>query len=211
VNVIKTKVLFSEEEIKTRLQEVAKEITERLKDCDKVNIVIVLKSGLIVGADLVRLLPIFWRIDFFSMSAVPAESNNPGKERRVDRHTTESIVGSTVLLIDAVIDSGITLLEVIDHIKTRNPKEIVTFVLIDRPKYRDPGVQIDFCGFTVDSNSEEAVLVGYGMDENNQWRGLPHIEEWREEVVQCSKNQTQPEMPAETQLVDGKVLPLWTD
>jgi hypoxanthine phosphoribosyltransferase len=169
------KLLLDQKKIKRRLGEMAKEVYRSLADGTRPIAVIVLQGGFIFGADLLRRLPAEFMIDvaFLRCQSYGSRTSSSGKvllmqdiEPDVDLH------GRTVLLIDDILDTGLTMKFLIDHLRARGAKEVRLCVLLDRAHLSGKRkISADFAGFPVGTE----FVVGYGLDFDGKYRHLPHL------------------------------------
>jgi hypoxanthine phosphoribosyltransferase len=165
-------VLFSEEQIRSRLIEVAKEIDSAYAG-KEVAVVGLMKSCLIFTADMLRTLTIETTCHFLRASAVSDESGAvrtnivySGDAQYEDRH---------VLLLDDIVDTGITLNFVLEHIVEHHPASLRVCALLDKPGERKVDVAIDWALFRIEKPIENSFIVGYGLDFQERFRGVPYI------------------------------------
>jgi hypoxanthine phosphoribosyltransferase len=165
-------VLFGAEQIRARLTEVGAEIARRYGPAE-VCVVGLMKSCLVFMADLIRALPADVTCHMLRVQAFrDAETGSPRHD--IVYYADIDYEGRDVLLLDDVLDTGITLDFILEHIRARRPRSLRTCVLIDKPGERKVGVRPDWAVFTLDE-PEERFLVGYGLDWNEHYRGLPYI------------------------------------
>ncbi len=130
----------------------------------------VLKGAFIFLADLVRHISVPTQIDFVRLASYGADTKSSGKVR-ISKDIELDIKGKDVLVVEDIIDSGLTLAFLVEHLKTFNPLSVKICALIDKTERREKEVPVDYTGFTVESG----FLVGYGLDFNEDYRGLPDI------------------------------------
>ena len=169
---IQTSVLITEKQIQKRVQEIASELNTKFKN-KKVLCLCTLKGAFTFFSDLVRKLDFDLICDFCATSCY-GYRNTPSKEVRLSLDTELDMEGKDVLLIEDIIDRGLTMQFLQAHFKKRNPKSLTTVTLVAKPEKITHPCQIDHIGFKVKS---DAFLVGYGMDYQEQFRHLPHIAE----------------------------------
>ena len=170
MNELRTSTLFSSEQIQTRVQEMADQITSQLKG-KRVVAIGMLKGSIRFYCDLVSALKIDVICDFYSASSYGLR-NKPSKEVRIDLDITVDLEDKHVILIDDVVDRGITLTSVLDHLKARSPRSITTAVLLHKPDQTQKKVKLDYIGFEIKG---DPFIVGYGMDYHEKMRNLPCI------------------------------------
>ena len=161
--------LISEAEVRKRVKELAQKISTDYTGREPL-LIGILKGAWVFMADLVRYLTIPVKCDFLAVSSYGASTQTSG----IIKITTDlqsSIANQDVLLIEDILDSGLTLKYIIDTLKRRNPRTIKTCVLLDKPERHQIEIKIDYLGFTVPNK----FVVGYGIDYNEQYRHLPYI------------------------------------
>lgn len=164
-------VLFSEEEIRARVSDLAQKICKEYKGKDLL-MVGVLRGSFMFFSDLVREMDKNISIDFLKAYSYVKDVRNKGTI--VNLTFLEDLTGKNVLLIEDIIDKGWTLRHVVDEIlNTYKPKSLKICVLLDKSSAREVNVPVDFCGFTVPDPS--CFVVGYGLDYGGKYRGLPYI------------------------------------
>jgi hypoxanthine phosphoribosyltransferase len=161
-------IVFGEDTIASRVQELASEINRDYLGRDLL-VVGILKGAQIFACDLVRQLGSPVALDFISISRY---KQAPGlKEVRITKDLDGSIDGRNVLLVEDIVDTGLTLHYLIDVLAERNPESIAVCSLLDRPALRLAEIPMRYVGFNVD----QEFLVGYGLDYRDQYRDLPYI------------------------------------
>ena len=166
-------VLFSPEQIQRRVKELGAEITASFTEAGEVCAIGLMKSCMVFMADLVREVPLDLKCYFLRASS--HLERGPGAVRTDIVYSTEiPYEGREILLIDDVIDTGITLGFLVDQIRAHNPKSLRVVSLIDKPGMRKQDVRPDWTAFTVE-NDPTRFIVGYGLDREERYRGLPYI------------------------------------
>jgi hypoxanthine phosphoribosyltransferase len=167
-------IVISEEEISERVRELGEEITSdylREKGAGaEVYVVSVLKGGFIFLADLIRHIRLDLRVDFMSISSYHGADQSSVRVK-IKKDLSESITGKDLLVVEDIIDTGLTLSYILRNLKSRGPKDIKVCTLLDRAVRRITPLEIDYRGFEVG----EDYLVGYGLDYMQRWRNLPYI------------------------------------
>lgn len=164
------RVLLSEEDLKEIVKRLGKEITEDYKDKNLV-LVSVLKGSVIFMADLMREIKVPCTIDFMSVSSYGAGTKTSGVVRIIKDLDTDVIEGADLLIVEDILDSGVTLEYLIKVLSARNPKSIKICTLLDKPERRKANVKADYSGAQI----PDAFVVGYGLDFNEKYRNLPFI------------------------------------
>jgi hypoxanthine phosphoribosyltransferase len=136
----------------------------------KVVLIGVLKGAFIFLADLVRQLTIPVEIEFIRISSYGTRKETSG-EVIVSKDVETSLEGKDVLVIEDIVDTGLSLQFLIDHLRSKNPASVKVCALVDKKSRREIAVQVDYTGLTMD----DGFIVGYGIDFNEQYRALPEI------------------------------------
>jgi hypoxanthine phosphoribosyltransferase len=162
-------ILIDKCEVEKAVLRLAKQIKRDLKDTNPL-VVCILKGSFVFGADLIRALNMPLEIEFVSLSSYGAGTESSGKVRM--RHgIARSIYGRHVLVVEDIIDTGITTNHLMRYLRKKKPATLKLCVLLDKPARRQVPVRIDYLGFTVPNK----FIVGYGIDWNEQFRYLPDI------------------------------------
>lgn len=165
------KPLFSQEEIAARVTGLAHEIAA--SEPKRLLAIIVLKGGFVFAADLVRALAlenVRLEIEFISLSSYGTRQKTSG-EVRIVRDIEVEVAGRDVLIIDDVLDSGLTLKFARDLMQTRGARRAAIAVMVNKPEGRRAEIEADYVGFTCPNY----FVVGYGMDAAHAWRELPYV------------------------------------
>ena len=163
------KVLFSAEEIKTRVAELGKILTEDYKNKNPL-LICPLKGSIMFFSDIVREIKIPCEIDFMTVSSYNSNTVSSG-EIKILKDLTENINGRHVLIIEDIVDTGLTLYNLKKMLSSRNPESLKICTLLDKPSRRIADIKGDYCGFVI----PDKFVVGYGMDLNEKYRNLPFI------------------------------------
>ena len=163
------RILLSENIIEQRVCELGRQISDDYYGKEPV-FVCVLKGAIIFLADLIRNIELSPRLDFIHVSSYGNETCSSGKVDIVQDIVTD-VKGQNVLIIDDIIDSGITLHALKENISSRNPSSLKTCVLLDKPQHRIKDIKADYTGFEI----PDEFVVGYGMDYKGQYRNLRYI------------------------------------
>jgi hypoxanthine phosphoribosyltransferase len=165
------KPMISSGRIARRVRQLGRQISEVYADIDTpLVMVVILKGATVFAADLLRSLSIPAELEFVRASSYPTGTSSNGRLRLA--HMVEgTMVGRHVLLVEDIIDSGITVSAIAKRIRRLGPASLRTAALLDRPARRVVEVQIDFCGFVI----PDRFVIGYGLDYAGLYRELPHI------------------------------------
>ncbi len=164
------KVLLSEEELKSIVQRLGAEIT---RDYEGKNLVLVsvLKGSVVFMADLMREIKVPCSIDFMSVSSYGSGTKTSGVVRIIKDLDTDVVDGADLLIVEDILDSGVTLEYLIKVISARNPNSVKICTLLDKPERRKANVKADYAGAQV----PDAFVVGYGLDYDEKYRNLPFV------------------------------------
>ena len=170
-------ILLTEEQIKTRIAELGKELTADYAGKDPI-IVGVLKGVVVFYADMIREIKTHCEMDFMWISSY-AGTNSTGK-MEVKRDIASDIKGRHVLILEDIYDTGNSLDFTYHHLLSKNPASLKICTLLDKPERRKPGITLkpDYVGFTVPNE----FVVGYGLDYNEEYRNLPYVGVLKPEV-----------------------------
>lgn len=165
-------ILLSEEQIKEQIAVVGKKITEDYKD-KNLYVLSLLRGSFIFAADLVRAIDTKTQIGFMTTSSYGHGEESTGIVKVVN-DIPDNIEGLDVLIVDDIIDSGITMDFVINHVKSLGAKSIQTCTLLDKPSRRKADLKPDYCCFEI----EDLFVVGYGLNYGDHYRNIPYIFNW---------------------------------
>lgn len=164
------RVFISKEKIQERVVEMGKEISEHYKGKEIV-IVVLLRGSFVFAADLARAIEGDVIVDFMVVSSY--QGMETSGEVRILKDLAENIHGRDVLIVEDIVDTGLTLTKILDVLKSRSPKTLETCSLLSKPSRRIREVEIKYTGFTI----EDKFVIGYGLDLDQRFRHLPHIAE----------------------------------
>ena len=162
-------ILFSREEIKARVRELAGKISRDYADRELI-VIGILKGAFIFMADLIREITIPCRVDFARLASYGAGSESSGKVV-MTKDIETSINGKDILIVEDILDTGLTMQYFVDWLKERNPRSLKICAFLDKRKRRKVPLEADYVGFTI----EDGFVVGYGLDFNEKYRFSPDI------------------------------------
>jgi hypoxanthine phosphoribosyltransferase len=165
-----TSVLITEGDIHARIRSLASEIERDYPGGEEIHLVGVLKGGFMFMADLVRAMSTRVTLDFMAVSSYGKETTSSGQVR-VLKDLDSSLEHRHVIIVEDIVDTGLTLHYLQDILKARAPKSVRTACLLSKPSRRQVDVQVDYIGFTI----EDHFVVGYGLDYAERYRNLPYI------------------------------------
>jgi hypoxanthine phosphoribosyltransferase len=163
-------ILFSEEEIRRRVQEIGRAITRDYADRAPV-LITMLKGGVVFLADLIRRIDLPLRVDFMSISSYGRSSEATGGVVRILKDLDHDIGGENVLIVEDIIDTGLTLSYLMTALHARNPASLEVCTLLDKSARRITPLEIRYRGF----DCPDQFVVGYGLDHQERYRNLPFI------------------------------------
>lgn len=161
--------LISADKIGARVKELAAAISEHYRG-KEVILLCVLKGASVFMADLMRLLEIDFECEFVRLSSYGDGTKSSGSVRVVSE-LSGPIHDKHVLIMDCVVDTGLTLGFLTEHLRKKGPSTVSTCVLLNKLVRRSSFVQLDYVGFSI----PDLFVVGYGLDRAEKHRGLPYI------------------------------------
>ena len=161
--------LISAEDIAARVRVLGEQITRDYAG-DDLTIVPVLAGSFVFAADLVRAIDLPLAVDFLGVRSYGDSTSTSGIVRFTN-DLTRSIHGKRVLLVEDIVDTGLTVRFLMDTLRTRSPRSIQLAALLHKPSRSRVAVPIDYLGFTI----EDVFVVGYGLDAGQLYRNLPYI------------------------------------
>lgn len=165
------KVLIDEKTIQKRVEELAKQIEKDYEGKD-LTLVCILKGSTLFTVDLSRKINKKLKIEFMQVSSYGAEKISSGKiNLKLD--LPASVEGENLLIVEDIIDTGMTLTYLMEHLAKKNPASIKICTLLDKPERRKYDVKVDYVGFEI----PDKFVIGYGLDDNEIYRNLPYIAE----------------------------------
>ena len=162
-------VLFSEEQLKTRVQEIAREI-ERDYAGKEIMLISVLRGSFIFMADLCRAIDLPCTLDFMAVSSYGKGTSSSGQVQ-ITKDLSEDISGRHIIVVEDILDSGNTLSYLLQLLQARSPASVRLCTLLDKPSRRTKEVELHYSGFTI----PDYFVVGYGLDYAEKYRNLPYI------------------------------------
>ncbi|OEF95775.1 hypoxanthine phosphoribosyltransferase [Desulfuribacillus alkaliarsenatis] len=162
-------VLLTEEQIQQKTAELGRLISEDYKDKNPL-IICVLKGAVMFMGDLLKKIEVPLEIDFMAVSSYGTSTESSGVVRIVKDLDTE-VAGRHVIIVEDIIDSGLTLSYLCDMLHRRNCASLKIVALLDKPHRRKAEINIDYKGFEI----PDAFIVGYGLDYAEKYRNVPYI------------------------------------
>ena len=163
------RILLSEDQIKARIAELGRELTADYAGKNPIFIG-VLKGVVMFFADMIRAIPLDCQIDFMAVSSYGGGTQSSGKIR-IQKDISVDLAGRHVVILEDILDSGLTLSHTAAYLKTKGPASLKICTLLDKPDRRKAEVQADYVGFTIPN----LFVVGYGLDFDENYRNLPFV------------------------------------
>jgi hypoxanthine phosphoribosyltransferase len=165
-----TKVLIAQADIQQRIATLAAEIEKDYPSGEEIHLVAVLKGGFMFMSDLVRAMSDRVTMDFMAVSSYGKGTTSSGQVR-VLKDLDSNLEGRHIIVVEDIVDTGLTLHYLQDLLRARAPKSMKTACLLSKPSRRKVDVKVDYVGFTIDDH----FVVGYGLDYAEKYRNLPYI------------------------------------
>lgn len=163
-------ILITEEEIRNRVQELGRQISEDYRSAGDLLLVGVLRGTVVFFSDLLRTITVPASIDFMAISSYGQATQTSGVVRII-KDLDESIEGKNVLLVEDIIDTGLTLRYIMRVLQARKPASLKLCVLLNKDAHRLADIKMDYVGFSIPN----IFVVGYGLDYNQLYRNLPYL------------------------------------
>lgn len=163
------KILYSREELLQRIAELGAEITHDYSG-KKLLVLGILKGAVPFMADLIHQIKIPMAYDFMAVSSYGASTHSSGVVR-IMKDLERSVEDVHILIVEDIIDTGLTLKYLKENLSARNPLSVKVATLLDKPERRKVEVTPDYNGFTI----PDEFVVGYGLDFNEEYRNLPYV------------------------------------
>ncbi len=162
-------VLITAEQIEERVKELAKEISEDYKE-KKPLLIGVLKGAVVFLSDLIREIDVSLEIDFMAVSSYGSDTASSGIVR-IQKDLDQSIKDKDILIVEDILDTGLTLSYLFENLRSRQPNSIKVVTLLDKPERRRVEFKANYCGFEI----PDRFVVGYGLDFDEKYRNLNDI------------------------------------
>lgn len=170
------KVLIDEDTLQKKIKELGAQIT---KDYEGKNLLVIciLKGAVMFVTDLVKRVDLPLEMDFMAVSSYGNATKSSGVVR-ILKDLNEEVCGKDILIVEDIVDTGLTLSYLVDILKSRNPNSVSICTLLDKPDNRKAELEIKYSGFNV----PDEFVVGYGLDYAEKYRNVPYIFVLKEEV-----------------------------
>lgn len=169
MNLQEVDVLFSADEIQTKVREIGQRISADYRG-EKLIVVGILKGAFIFMADLVRAIDLPVELDFMDVSSYGSSTISSG-EVKIIKDLDYPVQDKHVLIIEDIVDTGLTLNYIVEILKKRGPRSVKICCLLDKPSRRQANIKPDYCGYSIEDN----FVVGYGLDWDEKYRNYPAV------------------------------------
>ncbi|NFD29119.1 hypoxanthine phosphoribosyltransferase [Clostridium botulinum] len=167
-------ILISKEEIEEKITEIGEKISKDYKD-KNLYILSLLRGSFIFAADIVRKINVPTKIGFMTTSSYGHKEQSSGNVKIVN-DITDDIKGYDVIVVDDIVDTGITMEFVMNHVKSLGANSVKSCVLLDKPERRKVNLDPDYSCFTI----PDVFVVGYGLNYGDYYRNIPYVFNWKE-------------------------------
>ncbi|HOK40259.1 MAG TPA: hypoxanthine phosphoribosyltransferase [bacterium] len=171
-------IVINREELQNRIKELGEKITRDYQNENEIIIICVLRGAVMFFTDIIKYINLPIILDFISVSSYGKSKKSSGIVRII-KDIKENIENKNVLIIEDIVDTGLTLINLKKTLETRNPKSLKVCCLINKPSQRLVPLEIDYVGFTI----EDKFVVGYGLDYSEFFRNYDFIFVPNEEVL----------------------------
>lgn len=168
----KRNILFSEDQIKTRVKELGEQISKDYEG-EELYVLPLLRGSFVFGADIFKVVDVKAKVGFMTTSSYGDGEVSTGKVKVVN-DIPDNIEGLNVLIVDDIVDTGYTMSFAVNHVKKLGAKSVKTCVLLDKPSRRKVNIKPDYCCFEI----EDLFVVGYGLDYHGFYRNVPYVFNW---------------------------------
>ena len=172
------RVLLTEEEVDKRIQEIGEQISKDYAG-KQVHLVCVLKGGSFFMCELAKRITVPVSLDFMSVSSYGSETKSSGVVKII-KDLDGDLSGKDVLIVEDILDTGVTLSNLVPMLKMRNPNSVKICTILDKPSRRKADIQPDYEGFRV----PDEFVVGYGLDYDEKYRNLPYVGVLKPEIYE---------------------------
>lgn len=163
------RILISSEEIQLRIRQLGNEISRDYKDSTPI-FVCILKGAYPFLADLTRCVSVDHEVDFMAVSSYDGGIQSTGVVK-IEKDLKSNITNRDIILVEDIIDTGLTIAHLMELLQTRNPRSIRVAALLDKKPARKKDVQLHYTGFEI----PKEFVIGYGLDYDEKYRNLPFV------------------------------------
>jgi len=177
-------VLVSTEEIQKRITELGQQIGRDYEDRNPL-MVCILRGAVVFLSDLIRSIPIHVMVDFMGVCSYGGTNMDSTGVIKITRDVDANVAHRDVIIVEDIVDTGLTMKALVDLMKTRGPNSIEICTLLSKPQRRKVDVDIKYCGFEVPNK----FVIGYGLDYDENYRNLPFVGVLKPEVYEKRKEE----------------------
>jgi len=163
------RILISSEEIQLRIRQLGNEISRDYKDSTPI-FVCILKGAYPFLADLTRCVSVDHEVDFMAVSSYDGGIQSTGVVK-IEKDLKSNITNRDIILVEDIIDTGLTIAHLMELLQTRNPRSIRVAALLDKKPARKKDIQLHYTGFEI----PKEFVIGYGLDYDEKYRNLPFV------------------------------------
>jgi len=163
------RILIDEETLQKRVREMGRQITEDYRGKDLI-IIAILKGAVVFTSDLIKEIKLPLAMDFMAVSSYGVSTKSSGVVR-ILKDLDEEIEGRDVLIVEDIVDTGLTLHYLVENLRSRGPRSLKICCCLDKPTRRTAPVKVDYVGFDI----PDEFVIGYGLDYAERYRNLPYI------------------------------------
>jgi len=163
------RVLITEEQIQKRIKELGRQLTEDYRGKELV-VIGILKGSVIFMSDLIRAIDLNVQLDFMAVSSYGKSTSSSGVVRILKDLDTD-ISGKDVLIVEDIVDTGLTLSYLVENLLSRNPASLKICTFLDKPSRREAKITPHYNGYEI----PDEFVVGYGLDYAEKYRNLPYV------------------------------------
>ena len=174
----KIKVLLSEEEVDSRIKQIAAKVSKDYAG-KEIHLICVLKGGVFFTCELAKRITVPVSLDFMSVSSYGDDTKSSGVVKIV-KDLDQPLEGKDVLIVEDILDTGVTLSHLVPMLKLRRPNSVRLCTILSKPSRRKVDIEPDYCGFEV----PDEFVVGYGLDYDEKYRNLPYVGVLKPEVYE---------------------------
>lgn len=163
------RVLIDEQTLQNRVKEMGRQITEDYRGKDLL-VIGILRGAVVFVSDLMMEIKLPLVMDFMAVSSYGSSTKSSGVVR-IQKDLDEEIEGKDVLIVEDIVDTGLTLHYLVENLLTRKPASLKVCCCLDKPSRRKVPIQVDYVGFAISNE----YVVGYGLDYAQKFRNIPYI------------------------------------
>lgn len=169
INGLDAKILYTKQEIESKVKELGRQITEDYKGKELL-VLALLNGAFVFAADLVREIDMDFRVEFMKSSSYADATTSSGKVNILFEPDLD-YTKYDVLIVDDILDTGITMKEIVASIRAKNPKTVRTCTFLSKPERREVEIEPDYVGYSIPNK----FVIGYGLNYKDFYRNLPDI------------------------------------